>query len=118
MILSHWDAEAQTDRHAAINACLRPVASLNGLVVTTIEGTGSVRRPNPSFLRHTAVGGRAAAPLDVTLPVFVKAEAAAIEKRDAVLASALAAQAHDARPPRSACATPWPTLRRNSRTKA
>ncbi|RED48528.1 molybdopterin cofactor-binding domain-containing protein [Aestuariispira insulae] len=42
VILSHWDEDLAKPRHEAINACLRPVCALNGLSITTIEGTGSV----------------------------------------------------------------------------
>nr|WP_274706893.1 molybdopterin cofactor-binding domain-containing protein [Allorhizobium sonneratiae] len=43
VVLSHWDEEEGKPVHLPINSCLRPVAALNGLAVTTIEGTGSVR---------------------------------------------------------------------------
>lgn len=43
VILSHWDEATGRPVHESINSCLRPVAAVNGLAVTTIEGTGSVR---------------------------------------------------------------------------
>ncbi|MBL4639135.1 MAG: molybdopterin-dependent oxidoreductase [Kordiimonadaceae bacterium] len=42
VVLSAWDTAKGTAQHRSINSCLRPVAALNGLAVTTIEGTGSV----------------------------------------------------------------------------
>ena len=50
VILSRWNEEKQTVEHHAINSCLRPVCSLGGLAVTTIEGTGSARKPTHSYL--------------------------------------------------------------------
>ena len=47
VILSRWDEEAGEPEHRAINSCLRPVCALGGLVVTTVEGTGAARRPEP-----------------------------------------------------------------------
>ncbi len=59
VILSHWDAENEVVEHRAVNSCLRPVCALQGLAVTTIEGTGSVvpktigntKESTPSFSR-------------------------------------------------------------------
>ena len=59
IILSHWDGEKP--EHRAINSCLRPVCALGGLSVTTIEGTGAVRRPNPELLHHSLVSSFSAA---------------------------------------------------------
>ncbi|MFL6262769.1 MAG: molybdopterin cofactor-binding domain-containing protein [Thermoanaerobaculia bacterium] len=42
VILSSFDRETGSVQHRAINSCLRPVCSLQGMVVTTIEGTGAV----------------------------------------------------------------------------
>ena len=61
VILSRWNGKEP--EHRAINSCLRPVCALGGLVVTTIEGTGAVRRPNPEFLMHSVTASRYAAPL-------------------------------------------------------
>lgn len=44
VVLSRWDDGKQAPVHQPINSCLRPVAALNGLAVTTIEGTGRVDR--------------------------------------------------------------------------
>lgn len=86
VILSRWNGNQP--EHRAINSCLRPVCALGGLVVTTIEGTGAVRRPNPEFLHHSLVASRAAAPPDApTPPAVVHAEAAVKAKNEAVLKS-------------------------------
>lgn len=42
VVLSKWNSETKTVAHHSINSCLRPVTALNGLSVTTIEGTGCV----------------------------------------------------------------------------
>ena len=42
VVLSKWNHETKTVIHNAINSCLRPVTALNGLSVTTVEGTGRV----------------------------------------------------------------------------
>jgi xanthine dehydrogenase/oxidase len=41
VVLSSWNADTSDVEHRSINSCLRPVCALNGLAVTTIEGTGS-----------------------------------------------------------------------------
>src|SRR5689334_12583976 len=86
VILSRWNGDRP--EHRAINSCLRPVCALGGLVVTTIEGTGAVRRPNPEFLHHSLVASRAAAPPTAPAPPAVaQATAAAKVKNEAVLMS-------------------------------
>lgn len=86
VILSRWNGEQP--EHRAINSCLRPVCALGGLVVTTIEGTGSVRRPNPEILSHSLVSSRAAAPPHAPAPpALVQAESLARAKNKMVLAS-------------------------------
>jgi xanthine dehydrogenase/oxidase len=83
VILSRWNGDQP--EHRAINSCLRPVCALGGLVVTTIEGTGAVRRPNPDFLHHSLVASRAAAPPDAPAPpAVVQALAAVKAKNEAV----------------------------------
>jgi xanthine dehydrogenase/oxidase len=92
VILSRWDGEKP--EHRAINSCLRPVCALGGLVVTTIEGTGSVRPPNPQFLHHSLVASRAAAPPDAPVPpVLLRAASMARAKRAEVLALVTEARA-------------------------
>ena len=84
VILSRWNGEQP--EHRAINSCLRPVCALGGLTVTTIEGTGAARRPNPEFLRHSLVASRAAAPLTAPPPpAAIRAAAAMKVKHEAVL---------------------------------
>ncbi len=42
VMLSRWDGATGEVRHEAINSCLRPVCSLDGVAITTTEGAGSV----------------------------------------------------------------------------
>ena len=42
VLLSTYDADARRVTHRSINSCLRPLASLDGAMVTTVEGLGSV----------------------------------------------------------------------------
>ncbi len=42
VMLSHRDPQTGTAVHRAINACLRPICSLDGMMVTTTEGIGNV----------------------------------------------------------------------------
>jgi xanthine dehydrogenase/oxidase len=42
VILSQYDPYTDAVEHRAINSCMRPVCALQGMVVTTIEGTGAV----------------------------------------------------------------------------
>src|SRR3954470_25060661 len=53
VILSRWDEAKKRPEHRAINSCLRPVCALGGLVITTVEGTGAARKPDPQFLQHS-----------------------------------------------------------------
>lgn len=43
VMLSHYDWSAKRVVHHAVNSCLRPVCSLDGMAVTTTEGIGSIR---------------------------------------------------------------------------
>src|SRR6476660_5956259 len=43
VMLSHPDPATGTPVHRAVNACLRPVCALDGMMVTTTAGIGSVR---------------------------------------------------------------------------
>jgi xanthine dehydrogenase/oxidase len=97
VILSRWDGEAP--EHRAINSCLRPVCALGGLSVTTIEGTGSVRRPNPELLHHSLVSSRGAAPPEAAVPpALVQAALKVTAKNVAVLESVREALATDGPP--------------------
>jgi xanthine dehydrogenase/oxidase len=42
VMLSHLDLQTGAPVHRAINACLRPLCSLDGMMVTTTEGIGNV----------------------------------------------------------------------------
>jgi xanthine dehydrogenase/oxidase len=84
VIVSSWKDDAVD--HRAINSCLRPVCALGGLVVTTVEGTGAVRKPDPPYLQHTQTASRAGAPIGMQeSPVLAKASEDADEKRTSVL---------------------------------
>ena len=43
VVISHWDAQAKTIVHNSVSSCLRPLATLDGACVTTIEGIGSLK---------------------------------------------------------------------------
>lgn len=61
VILSEWVADKNEVRHRSINSCLRPVCSLNGLSITTIEGTGGAKRVPPRRPVHSLAASRAGA---------------------------------------------------------
>ncbi|MEO1594523.1 MAG: molybdopterin cofactor-binding domain-containing protein [Pseudomonadota bacterium] len=61
VILSEWDAQRNEARHRSINSCLRPVCSLNGLSITTIEGTGGADRLPPTHSIQALTASRAGA---------------------------------------------------------
>ncbi|XP_071078978.1 xanthine dehydrogenase/oxidase-like [Haliotis cracherodii] len=44
IMLSRYNAAADSIHHYAVNACLTPVCSVHGLAVTTVEGVGSTTR--------------------------------------------------------------------------
>lgn len=60
VILSQWNEKEKKPEHRSINSCLRPVCALDGLSVTTIEGTGKVVRPDHGYLHHVPGGSRVA----------------------------------------------------------
>ncbi|WP_224242558.1 molybdopterin cofactor-binding domain-containing protein [Hyalangium gracile] len=90
VILSSWNEKKRRPEHRAINSCLRPVLALEGMVVTTVEGTGAARRPNPKNLSHSAVYFREGAlPERKEIPpppAMVEAHEAANKKRLEVIA--------------------------------
>lgn len=90
VLLSRWDTEAAQVRHRAINSCLRPVCALDGLAVTTIEGTGQVERPAPAHLAHRMAFSRAAAPATFVAPATVGAARAAAQSREEARTTAAA----------------------------
>ncbi len=94
VILSQWNEQKQKPEHRAINSCLRPVCALGGLVVTTVEGTGAARKPDPAYLVHRPSATRGGVPLDEQYsPVLVAAQQAAESKRESVIAAVVANQA-------------------------
>jgi len=99
VILSHWNAAENEPEHRAINSCLRPVCALDGLVVTTVEGTGAVRQPNPTFLSHSPVYSRGGVAAETVTPqVVLDAQDDAEAKRTAVLADVARATAKKRNP--------------------
>lgn len=42
VMLSHKDPLSGTPQHRPVNSCLRPICSLDGMAVTTVEGIGNV----------------------------------------------------------------------------
>lgn len=99
VILSDWDTAEDKPRHRAINACLHPLVALNGLVVTTVEGTGSTKPAAPRFLSHSPVYFRSAMPADAEAPPAVEAAAdAAAEKNEKRVEMAEAAPLRAAAP--------------------
>jgi xanthine dehydrogenase/oxidase len=98
-ILSNWDEAADRPRHRAINTCLHPLASLNGQVVTTVEGTGSTKPAAPRFLNHVPMYHRGGMPADAEqMPAVIRAQEAATDKRAAREESAGEARAASVRP--------------------
>jgi xanthine dehydrogenase/oxidase len=43
VMLSSYDAATDTVKDRSINSCLRPICSLDGMAITTVEGIGSVK---------------------------------------------------------------------------
>ncbi len=85
VILSEWDSQEKKPTHLAINSCLRPVCSLGGLSITTIEGTGSARKPDPEhFVQKTSSTRMPAPPGEDFSPVLDEAEKQAGQKLLAV----------------------------------
>jgi len=85
VILSEWNDTKKEAEHLAINSCLRPVCSIGGLSVTTIEGTGGVRKPDPEHLIQKSSSTRNNVPLDEDIsPVLEAAKKEAEDKRLAV----------------------------------
>ncbi|WP_395377369.1 molybdopterin cofactor-binding domain-containing protein [Marinicella sp. W31] len=64
VILSSWDETSQEAQHRSINSCLRPVCSLHGLSVTTVEGTGGAKRLPAAHLQHVPAPTRGGIPFD------------------------------------------------------
>ncbi|SIN74644.1 molybdopterin cofactor-binding domain-containing protein [Algoriphagus halophilus] len=68
VILSTWNEKNQAAEHKSINSCLRPVCALGGMAITTIEGTGGIKRPENKHLTFTPSSSRGASNLAVTAP--------------------------------------------------
>jgi xanthine dehydrogenase/oxidase len=61
VILSSWDNQTNTPEHRSINSCLRAVCSLQGLSVTTVEGTGAAKRMPPAHPKQSLAASRGGA---------------------------------------------------------
>ncbi|HEX2052686.1 MAG TPA: molybdopterin cofactor-binding domain-containing protein [Actinomycetota bacterium] len=84
VILSRWLPESDAVEHRAINSCLRPVCALDGLSVTTVEGTSGVQQPPPVHLATRASYSRTGMlPHQQlsTLPAAVATAASHVEQR-------------------------------------
>ncbi|MFC3193791.1 molybdopterin cofactor-binding domain-containing protein [Marinicella sediminis] len=66
VILSEWDEVQNKANHRSINSCLRPVCSLHGLAVTTVEGTSEVNRLPAENLQHVQAPTRGGIPFGTT----------------------------------------------------
>ena len=85
VILSEWNGKKNEAEHRAINSCLRPICAIGGLSVTTIEGTGATRKPDPEFLMQKSSSTRSSVPIDEDKsPVLDTAKKEAEVKRMAV----------------------------------
>ncbi|EAZ82964.1 molybdopterin cofactor-binding domain-containing protein [Algoriphagus machipongonensis] len=87
VILSTWNEKSQKAEHKSINSCLRPVCALGGMTITTVEGTGGIKKPENKHLTFTPSASRGAAPISSIVkapPAWNEAKAAlseSIEKR-------------------------------------
>ncbi|WP_018682924.1 molybdopterin cofactor-binding domain-containing protein [Actinokineospora enzanensis] len=100
VLLSSWDAQAERAVHRTVNACLRPVCALDGMAVTTIEGTGTPTRPAPEHLVHHSACARGGAPAAHATPSEIAAARASAAARQAAAEDvALAAGAPEDPPP-------------------
>ncbi|KAI9889226.1 MAG: hypothetical protein M1814_005675 [Vezdaea aestivalis] len=48
VVVSQWNPTTKKVYHASVNACLAPLASVDGKHVITIEGIGNVKSPHPT----------------------------------------------------------------------
>lgn len=95
VILSDWDAKARKPNHRAINSCLRPVTALNGLAVTTVEGTGVPLKPLAARLAHNnPVFGWAAAKQGPEQPAEMPGVVRAVSEHLMALADRASGKTH------------------------
>jgi xanthine dehydrogenase/oxidase len=85
VILSRWEESTGQVEHRSINSCLRPVCALGGLAVTTVEGTGTPKRPAPAHLAHRLAYSRFAGPTVEPPPALTEAAETAAATRSAAL---------------------------------
>ncbi|MDR7132366.1 xanthine dehydrogenase/oxidase [Algoriphagus sp. 4150] len=83
VILSTWNEKKQLAEHKSINSCLRPVCALGGMAITTIEGTGGIKRPENKHLTFTPSASRGAANrLDSSPAGWNEAKGALLQKSE------------------------------------
>ncbi|KAI0397162.1 xanthine dehydrogenase [Xylariaceae sp. FL0594] len=57
VVISQYNPTTKEIYHASVNACLAPLASVDGKHVITIEGIGNVKRPHPAQERIAKFNG-------------------------------------------------------------
>lgn len=57
VVVSHINATTNKLYHASVNACIAPVASVDGKHVITIEGIGNVKNPHAAQQRLAIANG-------------------------------------------------------------
>lgn len=57
VVISQYNPTTKQIYHASVNACLAPLASVDGKHVITIEGIGDVKRPHPTQERIAKFNG-------------------------------------------------------------
>ncbi|KAH9898759.1 xanthine dehydrogenase [Xylariomycetidae sp. FL2044] len=57
VVISQYNPTTKQIYHASVNACLAPLASVDGKHVITIEGIGSVKKPHPAQERIAKSNG-------------------------------------------------------------
>lgn len=68
VIMSQWNPKHKKAEHISINSCLRPVCSLGGLSITTVEGTGGVGQTKPQHMNFAPSFSRGGGHLSKTQP--------------------------------------------------
>ncbi|WP_192349910.1 molybdopterin cofactor-binding domain-containing protein [Algoriphagus sp. Y33] len=83
VILSIWNERKQTAEHKSINSCLRPICALGGMAITTIEGTGGIKRPENRHLTFSPSASRGASKwMNSSPPGWNRAKDALLKKSE------------------------------------
>ncbi|TQV87979.1 molybdopterin cofactor-binding domain-containing protein [Aliikangiella coralliicola] len=80
VILSNWNDKTNQVEHRSINSCLRAVCSLQGLVITTVEGTSGVKRLPPEYPKHVLAPTRGGTPFNLRDSKEIKLSEKAAQK--------------------------------------